>query len=163
MAHHPPRGHGYGSSSLKKPRLTFTGLETLLDLLDLYTNHRASTIVGQDHSLETFLAIRIALNREASANNYPRYTNNPRKKSLTNSVKPTNGISDTDDSKSPISPRDGHQKDGRPPSAMAPTTALGNKGRAGLRDGTVRFMLDAERAREEKTIVAPYFSVRRRV
>ena len=52
-----------------------TKQETLLDLLDLYINHRASTIVGAPLSLDEFIAIRITLNQEASARGYPRYTN----------------------------------------------------------------------------------------
>lgn len=44
---------------------------------------------------------------------------------------------------------------------MGPTSAAGARGRAGERgrDGTVRFMLDAERARDEKNLVAEYFKV----
>lgn len=44
---------------------------------------------------------------------------------------------------------------------MGPTSATGARSRVGERgrDGTVRFMLDAERARDEKNLVADYFKV----
>ncbi|KAI9826017.1 MAG: hypothetical protein M1819_007472, partial [Sarea resinae] len=49
-------------------------METILDLLDLYTHHRAATIVGQDHALESFIAIRITFNQESASLNLPRHT-----------------------------------------------------------------------------------------
>lgn len=41
----------------------------------------------------------------------------------------------------------------------SPATAGGAKTRAGLKEGTVRFMLDPERARDEKRVVEEYFKV----
>ncbi|KAI9816327.1 MAG: RNA polymerase II C-terminal domain kinase beta subunit [Phylliscum demangeonii] len=49
-------------------------METLLDILDLYTHHRNYGSVAQRHPLDAFLAIRIQLNHEADARHYPRYT-----------------------------------------------------------------------------------------
>ncbi|KAK4692352.1 CTD kinase subunit beta, partial [Lecanoromycetidae sp. Uapishka_2] len=77
-------------------------METLLDLLDLYTHHQNSTLVGPQHALETFIGIRIALNQEAS----------------------TKGAT-----------------------------------KPGLKEGTVRFMLDPQRAAEEEKTVAEFFKV----
>ncbi|MCJ1249709.1 RNA polymerase II C-terminal domain kinase beta subunit [Trapelia coarctata] len=134
-------------------------METLLDLLDLYTHHRSHTTVGQDHSIETFIAIRITLNQEASANKYPRHTKFAKKKTLTNGVKTTNGTKDIKSStRSPISPRDPFASENKSTPA-SPVTAGGTKTRAGLKEGTVRFMLDPERARDEKKLVEEYFKV----
>jgi CTD kinase subunit beta len=49
--------------------------ETLMDLLDLYTltAHRTYTFAGTQFPLETFMDIRIALNRTAEAQQLPRY------------------------------------------------------------------------------------------
>lgn len=44
---------------------------------------------------------------------------------------------------------------------MVPASTTGARSRVGERgrDGTVRFMLDGERARDEKNLVAEYFKV----
>ena len=134
--------------------------ETLLDLLDLYTHHRTSTIVGQDLALDIFIDTRIILNQEASSNNYPRYTHNSeKKKKPSNGTKATNGANDVKATKSPVSPSDPLFKDTKLSSTMSPAAVAGPKGRAGVKDGTIRFMLDPERAREEQKIVAEYFKV----
>lgn len=130
-------------------------IETLLDLLDLYTHHRASTIVGQDHALETFISIRIALNQEASANQYPRHCHSHKKKSITNGAKAANGIVDSKAKKlvtAITSPRDESLRD-----ITSPTANGGSK--PGLKEGTVRFMLNPQRARDEQNAVAEFFKV----
>ena len=105
------------------------------------------------------MPIRIALNQEASANDYPRYTNSIAKRTITNGTKASNGTRDVKLSKSPVSPRDNSSLNGKPSPGMGPGTPGGRKTRAGLMDGTVRFMLDPERARDEKKIVTEYFKV----
>ena len=138
-------------------------VETLLDLLDLYTHHRASTIVAQEHAIETFLAIRIALNQEATADNYPRYAQGHNKRtSISNGIKALNDSKDNKDLRSPSdardlrSPRD-DPKDPKAPIISTPTTPSGTAPkRAGVIAGTVRFMLDPERARDEQNTVAEY-------
>ena len=136
-------------------------IETLLDLLDLYTHYKSSTVVGQDHPLEHFINIRITLNQEASANQYPRYTQGPRKQ-VTNGTKATNGTSKTKGAKEPrsiSSPLDDQPKDLRVPSSTGNMNGLISHGKHGVKDGTVRFMLDPERARGEKQAVAEFFKV----
>lgn len=136
-------------------------IETLLDLLDLYTHYKSSTVVGHDHALEHFIAIRITLNQEASANQYPRYTEGPRKQ-VTNGTKATNGTMKTKggrESRSLSSPMDDQIKDLRDPSNLGVVNGLTNHGKHGVKDGTVRFMLDPERARGEKKAVAEFFKV----
>ena len=136
--------------------------ETLLDLLDLYTHHRAFTVVGQEHAIQTFIDIRITLNQEALANKYLRHTNSStKKKSVANGNKAINGTKDVKPAtKSPTSPRDSTAPKGsRSPPSSVQVTATGAKIKSGLKDGTVRFMLDPERARDEKGTVAMYFKI----
>ncbi|KAL8713822.1 MAG: hypothetical protein Q9225_006698 [Loekoesia sp. 1 TL-2023] len=136
-------------------------METLLDLLDLYTHHRASTMVGQDHALDKFISIRIALNQEASAENLPRFTQSERRKALTNGTT-SNGVKEERDSKGITSPHDiVSPKDIKSPQPMGLTSVTGTpvQGKPGLKDGTVRFMLDPDRARDEKHTVAEFFKM----
>ena len=141
--------------------------ETLLDLLDLYTHHRSSTIVGQEHAIETFINIRIMLNQEATSQKYPRFTEGPVKKPEApvkkpeaNGVRATNGTSEKKDVKSPA---EDSIKSLRSPQEVVPTNGTGagtpTQGKPGIRDGTVRFMLEPERARDEKHAVAEFFKV----
>ncbi len=121
----------------------------------MYTHHRASTIVGQDHALETFIGIRIALNQEASANKYPRHFHSHKKDLTTNGAKAANGNIDSKAKKTvtPItSPRDESLRD------ITSPTAIGSS-KPGLKEGTVRFMLNPQRARDEKNAVAEFFKV----
>ncbi|KAL8778470.1 MAG: hypothetical protein Q9213_007393 [Squamulea squamosa] len=136
-------------------------METLLDLLDLYTHHRSSTIVGQDHALEEFISIRIALNQEASAKKLARFARSNREKSTTNDVI-TNGMKEKKASQGLTSPRSiASPKDIKSPQPIGLTSVTGTpvQGKPGLKEGTVRFMLDPERARDEKHAVAEFFKM----
>ncbi|KAL8765240.1 MAG: hypothetical protein Q9209_007633 [Squamulea sp. 1 TL-2023] len=136
-------------------------METLLDLLDLYTHHRSSTIVGQDHALEGFISIRIALNQEASAKKLPRFALSNREKATTKDVI-TNGVKEKKDSQGLTSPRSiASPKDIKSPQPIGLTSVTGTpvQGKPGLKEGTVRFMLDPERARDEKHTVAEFFKM----
>ncbi|KAL9025177.1 MAG: hypothetical protein Q9196_005958 [Gyalolechia fulgens] len=136
-------------------------METLLDLLDLYIHHRASTLVGQDHALDEFISIRIALNQEASAEDLPRFTQSENKKAMSNGTT-SNGAKEKREPKGLTSPHDiVSPKDIKSPQPMGLTSVTGTpvQGKPGLKDGTVRFMLDAERARDEKHTVAEFFKV----
>lgn len=128
-------------------------MENLLDLLDLYTHHRTSTVVGQKYSLETFIAIRITLNQEASAENFTRYTMGKKKKNEDeNETTATNGIQyprAKNDDTPMTSPQDDLAKD-----ITSPTTGAS---KLGSKEGTVRFMLNPQRAKDEKDTVAEYF------
>lgn len=131
--------------------------ETLLDLLDLYTHHRAQTSVGPLYPLETFINIRITLNQEASAANIPRYTLYACEIKKTNeengAPKLRNGIEATASPFTPTTPNTlGAISPGQ---TQAPTSAIGIRGQS----GTVRFMLDAVRARNEQKVVESYYKV----
>ena len=118
-------------------------------------------MVGQDHALEHFISIRITLNQEASANQYPRFTQGPRKQ-VTNGIKATNGTIKSKggrESRSLSSPLDEQPKDQRDSSNLGITNGLTSHGKHGVKDGTVRFMLDPERARGEKRTVEEFFKV----
>lgn len=128
-------------------------IETLLDLVDLYTHHRAVTIVGQKFPLETFISIRLALNQEASAHKYPRYTMTHKeiRSKANGSTKTANGAKKGP--QTPTSPHEYQSKD-----LMSPLSANGIS-KPGLKDGTVRFMLDPQRAKDEKEAVRGFFKV----
>lgn len=126
-------------------------METLLDLLDLYTHHRGSTSVGPLYTLEHFINIRIGLNQEASAANIPRYANyaSEAPDSSINGIKARNGVDPT----SPLTPAT--------PGTISPGTNVPPKSAIGVRgqDGTVRFMLDAARARNEQAEVDKFHKI----
>jgi CTD kinase subunit beta len=129
-------------------------METLLDLLDLYTHHRGLTSVGPLYTLEAFINIRIGLNQEASAADIPRYAlyksdSSADVQSGTNGFKPRNGIDPT----SPLTPATPGTVS--PGNAQAPTSAIGIRGQ----NGTVRFMLDAARARDERNEVDKFHKI----
>lgn len=130
-------------------------METLLDLLDLYTHHRSSTSVGPLYTLETFIDIRIGLNQEAAASNIPRYSlyasETPSdSQAPANGSRPRNGIDPT----SPLTPATPGTISS-PNTAQPPTSAIGIRGQ----NGTVRFMLDAARARDERNEVEKFHKV----
>lgn len=112
------------------------------DVLDLYTHHRLATLIGPEYPLDKFIAVRIELNREATESRIPRYTewhdSPPDDKPATNG-QATNGTSNSSATISPQSP--------------GTRSTVGERGR----EGTVRFMLDPTRARDEKTQVKEYF------
>ncbi|KAL9056940.1 MAG: hypothetical protein Q9162_002606 [Coniocarpon cinnabarinum] len=133
------KGFDYGRWATSRAEI----VETMTDLLELYTHHRNATLVGPEYALDVFIQIRIKVNQEASQQSLPRYTNcievdngSPSEGAVHN-----NGAIATPTSISPQSPARG-------------AVALGEKGR----DGTVRFMLDPERARVEKDTVKRYFT-----
>ncbi|KAL8825884.1 MAG: hypothetical protein Q9170_007624 [Blastenia crenularia] len=151
------KGTGYEQWKTSRQEI----METLLDLLDLYTHHRASTIVGQDHAVEKFISIRIALNQEASAESLPRFAQSLGTKALVNGAT-SNGVKGQRGQKGLTSPRDiVSPKDVQSPQPMGLTSVTGTpvQGRPGLKDGTVRFMLDPERAQVEKHTVAEFFKM----
>ncbi|KAF2024649.1 cyclin-like protein [Setomelanomma holmii] len=129
-------------------------METLLDLLDLYTHHRGLTAVGPLYTLEAFINIRIGLNQEASDAKIPRYALYASEATSdtpagTNGAKLRNGLDPT----SPLTPVTPSTVS--PGNAQPPTSAIGVRGQ----DGTVRFMLDAARARDERDEVEKYHKI----
>lgn len=128
-------------------------MEPLLDLLDLYTHYRSSTLVGPLYSLETFINLRIGLNQEASSKNIPRYSK------YVSEMTGTNVDSQTSDQRTNGASKNRNGLDANSPAGqISPGTVAPP---SGIRDqtGTVRFMLSAQRAKEEKAIVNNYWQV----
>ncbi|KAJ5584169.1 uncharacterized protein N7459_003969 [Penicillium hispanicum] len=122
-------------------------METLFDLLELYTHQRSSTTVGSRFPADRFLTARIPLNQEADAKRYPRYTY--WQKRSRESTKPLNGAS----GKHTDTP---HRLD----HPLTPIAANGDRqGTERGRDAAVRFMLDPAQAESEKRQVEEYFKV----
>ncbi|KAJ6032560.1 hypothetical protein N7540_003292 [Penicillium herquei] len=121
-------------------------METLFDVLELYTHHRSATSVGPHFPADRFLTVRIPLNQEASANKIPRFefwTERPR-------------------NKAPNAPNIGGKPE--PPTRLlhplTPVAASGERHRPDRgRDAAVRFMLDPDQAASEKRQVEEYFKV----
>ncbi|KAI1002421.1 hypothetical protein K3495_g5780 [Podosphaera aphanis] len=133
-------------------------LETLLDLLDLYTHFQKSSIVGPLYHIDKFIHIRISVNQEMEQNpSLNRFTelhqslemNDPKK-----TLKPSNP---------PISPpenrRNGHANTSPMPMSPRPVDSEKRGAGAGARgqDGTVRFILDTEQAKKEQETISKYF------
>ncbi|KAF3483519.1 C-type cyclin [Arthroderma uncinatum] len=142
-------------------------METILDLLELYTHNRASTSVGPDFSLDLFLNVRIPLNEEADANQIPRFAYWKKRKADSNGVQ-SNGTS----SKKAKNNHHHHNKDTNDTSTstehpallvnpMMPTAAHDSVAKANerSRDTAIRFMLNPEQAQSERATVAEYFKV----
>ncbi|EON69237.1 hypothetical protein W97_08497 [Coniosporium apollinis CBS 100218] len=148
-------GTGTGERGIKYRRWGTTRaevMETLLDLLDLYTHHKPSTLAGPSWPLDSFINIRITLNQEAATNDYPRYTQSAtapataKEKTKSASAKETNGVARNGAKETTNGTAD--------TSPAAAVLAIGGRGQI----GTVRFMLDAARARGEKRTVESYFT-----
>lgn len=136
-------------------------METLLDLLDLYTHFQKSSIVGPSYNIDKFIQLKIKLNQEIEEDpTLSRYTeqHEPPK---------TNGFkSNIKTPKTPITPASPSDtringKDIASPATLSPRSSGSGRKSVGTRgqDGTIRFMLDAEQAKQERETVAEYFKV----
>jgi CTD kinase subunit beta len=129
-------------------------METMLDLLDLYTHFQKSSIIGPLYNIDRFINIRIALNQESEERKFTRHT--VWKDQKQNGVKSI--IKTPKTPITPASPSD-VRKDGASPATLSPRSS--GSGRRGIgargQDGTVRFMLEGLQAKKEKAIVADYF------
>lgn len=138
-------------------------IETILDLLDLYTHFQRSTIVGPAYAIEKLLQIRLKLNAEIEHDSgIPRFTQQHELK--TNGHKLNGKTPKTP--VTPASPADfrtngaagTNGRDGASPATLSPRSAS-SRGRIGPKDGTVRFMLDSAEAKRESEIVDEYYKV----
>lgn len=136
-------------------------METLLDLLDLYTHFQKSSIVGPSYNIEKFIQLKIKLNQEIEEDaTLSRYTEQ-------HEVPKTNGFkSNVKTPKTPITPASPSDtringRDIASPATLSPRSSGSGRKSIGTRgqDGTIRFMLDAEQAKQEKEMVAEYFKV----
>ncbi|KAJ4581009.1 hypothetical protein ABEF95_006595 [Exophiala dermatitidis] len=164
-------------------------METLLDLLELYTHHRTMTSIGPDFPVDRFLEVRIPLNVESEEKRLPRYTEwigtSPEDASLgllgqaggLNGAPGRGGLngSHSRGSSKNVSPKDANVTSpnstnsssgaGIPGSGSTAATSLSLPGGAGGvrqragergREGSVRFILNPDRERDERAIVEMY-------
>ncbi|PYH42641.1 putative cyclin [Aspergillus saccharolyticus JOP 1030-1] len=143
-------------------------METLLDILELYTHNRAQTTVGPHFPADRFLTVRIPLNSEAEEKKLPRYTHWVEPKPKPPPAAPrgpkgkgyTNGTSHNSNNGSINSHTLGNSaadKD-KPDHPLTPVAANGDRPRAGEKYA-VRFMLEPDRAEVERARVEEYFRV----
>ena len=122
-------------------------METLLDTLDLYTQHTSNTILGTKYSLDDFLRIRLAFNKECSEKSLPRYTSAPASDRVVNgsTLRVANGHP------TPVSPPQ--------PGGQAQTQQQNLNGTQTSPEGgaTLRFMLNPQLASDENAVVQKYF------
>jgi len=121
-------------------------METLLDALDLYTHHTTSTILGTKYTLDDFLRVRLALNKECSESNLPRYTTAP--EPSTDRVA-ANGAT--------LRVANGHPTPVSPPQPGAQPQTTNGPPPAPEGGGTLRFILNPQLAADEKAEVQKYF------
>jgi CTD kinase subunit beta len=163
-------------------------METLLDLLELYTHHRNQSVIGPEFPVDRFLEVRIPLNQESLEKKIPRFTawvetddeDETAAAMAANGVNGVNGAKKNFNVSASVSPRDvpsprrgstnpntnsnaGTSAAGSGPVAgvatgdtrPAPSAVIGVRQRVGERgrEGTVRFILNPAREREEREIV----------
>ncbi|EXJ81696.1 hypothetical protein A1O1_07761 [Capronia coronata CBS 617.96] len=150
-------------------------METLLDLLELYTHHRTSTTVGPDFPVDTFLEVRIPLNLESEEKHLPRYTewvdrpgdapyrgygpagglngnakaNGSHSRSSSKNVSPKDAITSPSTNSSSGVASASTAATSIPGGIAAVRQRVGDRGR----EGTVRFILNPDRERDERAIV----------
>ncbi|KAK4448433.1 hypothetical protein QBC34DRAFT_407418 [Podospora aff. communis PSN243] len=116
--------------------------ETMMDLLDLYTQFPKSTKVGPRFDLKKLMDLKIDINKQMSDEGYQRH------------VGWCNKCSKEMPEVHPVTPG----------SAKSPATSNSLSGsgsvrrKAGTNEGTLRYVFDAEEARKEKAIVGEHFN-----
>ncbi|KAL4928300.1 Fructosamine kinase-domain-containing protein [Aspergillus undulatus] len=145
-------------------------METLLDLLELYTHNRNLTTVGPHFPADRFLTVRIPLNKEAEDHRIPRYTHwtptptpistdeGPRQPPKEPRRHKANGSAKTEKSAPTKEPTKEPEPLYHP---LIPATANGERPKPGEkgREAAVRFIVDSEYAANEKDEVKRYFRV----
>ncbi|EKD19622.1 uncharacterized protein L3040_002035 [Drepanopeziza brunnea f. sp. 'multigermtubi'] len=133
-------------------------IETILDLLDLYTHFPKFNIVGADHNVDKFFRLRITINKEMEESSLKRYTEHQEIRRI-NGVKPN--VKTPKTPATPASPADTRVNgmDVASPVTLSPRSSGSARRGTGARgqEGTVRFMLDSDQAKREKDVTAEYF------
>lgn len=104
--------------------------EVMLDILDLYTDHSRSTLLGKTLSPQVFIELKIKVNQKTEAAGFPRYQNFCVE-------------CEREGVRSPSS--DGLATSPASPARTNSTIKRGSKGH----EGTFRFLFDAEEVRRE--------------
>ncbi|KAL4944057.1 hypothetical protein BDV06DRAFT_210539 [Aspergillus oleicola] len=141
-------------------------METLLDLLELYTHNRNLTTVGPHFPADRFLTARIPLNKEAEDRKLPRYTHWSSAEEVTSSkTKDSHKHGHGHKTNGSVKAEKGAPAKDPDPEPLyhplIPATANGERPKAGEkgRDAAVRFIVDSEYAASEKREVRRYFAV----
>ncbi|KAK5991469.1 CTD kinase subunit beta [Cladobotryum mycophilum] len=114
-------------------------LETMLDILDLYVQYHKSTKVGAQFDLNRFMDVKIALNTELEKEFIPRH------------IYYCARCEHEDPTLTPVSVTSPATTSSYLADASVRRTARGQ-------DGTMRFVFDPEKARQERETVAQYFN-----
>ncbi|OJK03246.1 hypothetical protein ASPACDRAFT_40569 [Aspergillus aculeatus ATCC 16872] len=143
-------------------------METLLDVLELYTHNRASTTVGPHFPADRFLTVRIPLNSEAEEKKLPRYTHwvDAKPKAPPRGPKGSKAYTNGTSGGHPNNSHNGSAANNnvnanaavKPTHPLTPVAANGDRPRAGEKYA-VRFMLEPDRAEGERARVEEYFRV----
>jgi CTD kinase subunit beta len=128
-------------------------METLLDALDLYTHNTASSILGSKYSLDDWLRIRLAFNKECSDASLPRYTVVQSAPSPDNANDTGNTLRVSNGHPTPVSPPQPGAQVPQPVNAYSASSQ-----HTPQTDGTLRFMLNPQRATEERAEVHRYYT-----
>jgi len=116
-------------------------METMNDLLELYTGYRGSTVVGKDHNPDEFVTIRLDLNRDPAS----RRLNTPHRQlgMLPDVLFASNTVASPATPQTPtkLSPRE----------METPVGLIASRGSA-----TLRFVLDPKSAIDERVMQASY-------
>jgi len=112
-------------------------LETILDLLDLYTHSTKVTKVGPRFDLTKLMDVKIAINKQVSAEGYQRY----------------NGWCDTcaQEVQDPVTPSSAVRSPATNNSFQAKRNGKGS-------EMTLRYVFDAKEAKREQELVDEYFN-----
>ncbi|CAK7205291.1 RNA polymerase II C-terminal domain kinase beta subunit [Sporothrix eucalyptigena] len=124
-------------------------VETLLDLLDLYTQFHKSTKIGMRYPLQTFIDIKIKVNQEVDDTpNLNRTESACSKCGLEDSYAHSSTMHTPGSVTSPAT------TGSLPGTGAASAPAKPNQKKL---EGTMRFLFDAEKMRQEQAEVAEYF------
>ncbi|KAH8585905.1 cyclin-like protein [Bisporella sp. PMI_857] len=139
-----PNAPNYEEFATNRPDI----METLLDIIDLYTHFQKSTTVGPLMDIDYFVQLRILYNKEMSEKGIERFNH---------CIDPSLAIAKVTP-KTPITPASPAETRGNGSSNRTSDMA-GPSPRsdpAQKNAGTMRFMLDRNQAREEQAIVDSY-------
>ncbi|KAI1330867.1 cyclin-like protein [Xylariaceae sp. FL0255] len=116
--------------------------EAMLDVLDLYTDHTRSTLLGRELDPKVFIDAKIRVNKKCEAARIPRYQH---------------FCAECEREKAPPSPSSigSDTPDPTSPAGAAPGGSF-NKRVAKSQDKTFRFLFDANEARQEKATYERY-------
>ena len=126
-------------------------METLQDLLELYNDHQSNTILGTKYSIDDFVRIRLACNKESREKFLDRYTKAHPQPDQSGQANGSSTLRVANGHPTPVSPGDTQQPGGAQQQGAANGTQQDN----GV--GTLRFMLNPQLASDEKAEVQKFF------